>query len=60
MSKDEVSETLMDPDKRIIRKITVEDDKNADKLFNDMMGDAVLPRKRFLKKYSEEAMYNGE
>lgn len=60
MSQEEVSETLMDPTKRIIRQISVQDDKMADKLFKDLMGDMVLPRKKFLKAYSEEAMYNGE
>ena len=46
---------LVDPDKRIIKQITVEDIKETDKLFDDLMGTAVLPRKNFIQKYSEQA-----
>lgn len=60
MDEDEVSETLMDPEKRIIRQISIGNDKEAALLFEKMMGDSVTPRKDFLKKYSEEATYNGE
>jgi DNA gyrase subunit B len=60
MSEDEVSETLMDPDQRIIRQITVEDGKKASRLFEELMGDNIAARKQFLKTYSEESIYNGE
>lgn len=60
MSEDEVSETLMDPNQRIIRQLTVEDVNRANSLFEQMMGDSVVYRKKFLKEYSEEAMYNNE
>ena len=55
MSAEEVEETLMDPQKRIIKQITVEDVSAADKLFDDLMGDAVLSRKAFIKEHSKEA-----
>ena len=54
MSVDETS-ILVDPDKRIIKQITVEDVKETNKLFDDLMGTAVLPRKNFIQKYSEKA-----
>ena len=54
MSVDETS-ILVDPDKRIIKQITVEDIKETNKLFDDLMGTAVLPRKNFIQKYSEKA-----
>lgn len=60
MDEDEVSETLMDPDKRIIRQIVIGNETDAAMVFEKMMGDSVTPRKDFLKKYSEEAMYNAE
>lgn len=60
MDEDEVAETLMNPEKRIIRQITVGDEQDADDLFEDMMGTKVEPRKEFLRKYSEEAIYNAE
>jgi len=50
---------LVDPDKRIIKQISVEDIKNTNKLFDDLMGTAVLPRKNFIQKYSKDANYEG-
>ena len=48
MGVEETEETLTDPDNRIIKQITVEDIAITDKLFNDLMGNAVIPRKRFI------------
>lgn len=56
MSPDETS-ILVDPDKRIIKQITVEDVAATNKLFDDLMGTAVLPRKAFIKEHSREATY---
>ena len=55
----DVKEThlLTDPEQRIINQVTVEDVKAADKLFDDLMGDAILPRKEYIKKHSNEATY---
>ena len=55
----DVKEThlLTDPEQRIINQVTVEDAKAADKLFDDLMGDAVIPRKEYIKKHSNEATY---
>ena len=55
MSAEEVEETLMDPKKRIIKQITVEDTYEANKLFDDLMGGAVTPRKEYIKQHSFEA-----
>ena len=60
MSVDETEETLTDPDNRIIKQITVEDAEAADKLFNDLMGTAIVARKDFIKEHSKEATYNAE
>ena len=60
MSVDETEETLTDPDNRIIKQITVEDAAAADKLFNDLMGTAIVARKDFIKEHSKEATYNAE
>lgn len=56
----DVEETsiLVDPDKRIINQVTVEDAKEADKLFDALMGEAITPRKDFIKKYSDLATYS--
>ena len=49
---------LVDPAQRIINQVTVEDAKAADRLFDDLMGDAVVPRKKFIKDHSDEAKYH--
>lgn len=58
MDEDEVEETLMDPDKRIIKQITVADVEAANKLFEDLMGTAITPRKEYIKIHSCEAIGN--
>jgi len=60
LDPDETEETLVDPDNRIIRQVTVEDVNAANKLFDDLMGTAVTPRKLYIKQHSQEATYNAE
>ena len=60
LGPEETEETLTDPTQRIIRQITINDAKEASKLFDDLMGTAILPRKEYIKKHSEEATYNAE
>lgn len=58
MSVEETEETLIDPDQRIIKQITVSDAKAADRLFDDLMGTAIVPRKAYIKEHSKEAIGN--
>ena len=60
MDVDETEETLTDPEQRIIRQVTISDADAARKLFDDLMGTAVTPRKLYIKAHSEEATYNAE
>ena len=60
MDVDETEETLTDPDRRIIKQITVDDVKATTKLFEDLMGTAISPRKAYIKEHSKEATYNAE
>ena len=55
MDVEETEETLTNPDQRIIKQITVEDSMAAAKLFDDLMGTQVVPRKRFIQEHSNEA-----
>ena len=57
MSVEETEETLTDPDNRILHKVTVNDIPAANKLFDDLMGSKVIPRKDFIKLHSKEATY---
>ena len=54
MDPDE-TKILVDPELRIINQVTVEDATAADKLFDDLMGDSVAPRKKYIKEHSAEA-----
>jgi DNA gyrase subunit B len=60
MSVEETEETLTSQEGRIIKQVTVEDIKSADKLFDDLMGTAIIPRKMYIKAHSKEATYNEE
>lgn len=57
LSSDETS-ILVDPKERILTQITVEDVAAAEKLFDDLMGGVVAPRKKFIQEHSKEATYN--
>ena len=58
MDVDETEETLTNPDQRIIKQITIEDTAAATKLFDDLMGSAVNPRKDYIKEHSKEATWD--
>ncbi len=49
MSAEELWETTMDPARRIIKKVTVEDAQDADKVFDILMGTDVAARKSFIQ-----------
>lgn len=55
MNADQLLETTMDPKKRILRQVKVEDAEEADKLFQTLMGTEVAPRKRFIQLYAKNA-----
>lgn len=56
MSADETS-ILVEADQRIIRQVTVADIDIANKLFDDLMGTAIFPRKKYIQEHSKEATY---
>jgi len=56
MDVTETEETLTDPNNRIIKQIIIDDSEETEKLFDDLMGTAIGPRKNFIKEHSKEAI----
>ena len=56
MDPHELWETTMDPEKRTLRRITLEDAEKADHIFSVLMGEEVEPRKEWLERNAQYAI----
>ena len=56
MDAEDLRDTTMSIDNRILRRVTIEDAIHADKIISEFMGDDVLPRKEFLEVHGHEYM----
>ncbi len=53
MNPDQLWETTMNPDNRILKQVSVEGAKEADRIFDILMGAEVAPRKRFIQTHAK-------
>ncbi|OGG57556.1 DNA topoisomerase IV subunit B [Candidatus Kaiserbacteria bacterium RIFCSPHIGHO2_01_FULL_55_17] len=55
MNSEELWETTMDPARRILKQVTIEDAQEADQIFDMLMGTDVPARKSFIQSHAKEA-----
>ncbi len=55
MNPEELWETTMDPERRLLKRVTVTDAQEADSVFDTLMGTDVSARKSFIQTHAKEA-----
>lgn len=58
MDADELEESLLDANQRVLKQITVEDAEAAEMLFDRLMGTTVIYRKKYIEEHSQEVEIN--
>jgi DNA gyrase subunit B len=54
MNAEQLRETTMDPASRTLQRVRIEDAAEAERVFSDLMGDKVEPRKEFIQKHAKD------
>src|SRR5204862_417788 len=56
MNAEELWETTMDPDRRLLKQVTIDDAAAADALFSVLMREAVEPRRQYIQEHAKEVL----
>jgi DNA gyrase subunit B len=54
MNAEQLRETTMDPASRTLQRVRIEDAAQVERIFSDLMGDKVEPRKEFIQKHAKD------
>jgi DNA gyrase subunit B len=57
MNAEQLRETTMDPASRTLERVRIDDAALAEKVFADLMGDKVEPRKAFIERHAKEVKF---
>ena len=55
MNPEQLWETTMDPENRMLKQVTLDNGAEADRTFQILMGEDVLPRKEFIETHATYA-----
>lgn len=55
MNAEQLWETTMDPERRLLRQVTIDSAAEADRIFSMLMGDEVPPRREFIERHAKYA-----
>jgi DNA gyrase subunit B len=57
MNAEQLRETTMDPGTRTLQRVTIDDAALAERIFNELMGDKVEPRKAFIERHAKDVRF---
>ena len=57
MDPEQLWETTMEPSKRMMLQVSIEDAAEAERAVSELMGDQVEPRKEFIQKHARDVRF---